>query len=66
MTWRAISFVVWGVIGVLLIGCQLLAVRTKGRFPTAGTLVRVGVRGRVGRTVLVVGWMWLGWHAFAR
>jgi hypothetical protein len=65
MTWRVVTFVVWGLLAGLLVGCQVLAVRT-GRIPTAGMLVRVAVGGRVGRTVVALGWMWLGWHAFAR
>jgi hypothetical protein len=66
MSWRSLTFAVWGLLGGLLVGCQVLAVRARGRLPTAGMLVRVGVGGRVGRALLVVGWMWLGWHAFAR
>jgi hypothetical protein len=60
------TLVVWAVLGALVVGCQIVAVVTSGRFPGVGPLVRRVTVNPGGRGVLVLGWMWLGWHAFAR
>ena len=36
------------------------------RLPGYGALARAATDGPVRRTVLVLAWMWLGWHTFAR
>lgn len=66
MTWREGSFVVWGVLAAVLVGCQVAAAVSKGRLPGIDAVFRVATAGPVRRTALVLGWMWLGWHAFAR
>jgi hypothetical protein len=66
MTDREVSLVVWAVLGVTLVGLQVVAVRSDGRFPGLGELVTRLTLHRAGRVTLLVGWMWLGWHAFAR
>jgi len=43
-----------------------VSVRSGGRIPGYGALARVTTAGPVRRTVVVLAWMWLGWHAFAR
>jgi hypothetical protein len=37
-----------------------------GRRPTIGTEINRMTAHRWGRVILVLGWAWLGWHAFAR
>jgi hypothetical protein len=66
MNWRDATFVVWAVLAVLAVGCEWWARRSSGTVPTAGDVAAVVMRSRVGRTVVLLGWMWLGWHAFAR
>jgi hypothetical protein len=57
---------VWGLLGTVVLAGVAASVLSRGRFPGPAVLVAriTGIRG--GRVVLVVGWMWLGWHAFAR
>jgi hypothetical protein len=66
MSWRDATFVVWGVLGVGLILCQLAALCLHGRLPGAGALLRTLVSNGPVRMALLLGWAWLGWHAFAR
>ena len=63
---RHTALVVWAVLGASVVGCEIVAALSGGRFPGLGTLVRRVTVSPVGRGVLVLGWMWLGWHAFAR
>lgn len=66
MTTRAWTFVVWGLLGSWVAACAIAAALSGGRLPTLGAVVRRMVaRGPV-RCLLVLGWIWLGWHAFAR
>jgi hypothetical protein len=58
--------VVWVAIALLVVAGAVVAGRSGGRLPGYGTLARVATDGPVRRTVCVLGWMWLGWHAFAR
>lgn len=66
MTDREWSFVVWGLLGSGVAACVILAALSGGRFPTLGTVVSRMTATSVGRSLLVLGWIWLGWHAFAR
>ncbi|MGD0439467.1 MAG: DUF6186 family protein [Acidimicrobiales bacterium] len=59
---RALWFVAIG--GVCI--CELASRTLKRGWPTAADLF-AGARSNVlGRLVLVIGWIWLGWHVFAR
>ena len=66
MIGRHTTLVVWVVIGAVVVVGQLVAVRSKGRLPGLGALVGRVTGYRAGRYLLVLFWMWLGWHAFAR
>jgi uncharacterized protein DUF6186 len=60
------TFVVWAVLGAAVFVGQVIAVVSRGSFPGLGTVVQRATDSRTGRFLLVLGWMWLGWHAFAR
>ena len=57
---------VWAAVGILAVTTALVAARSGGRVPGYGALARAATDGPVRRTVVLVAWMWLGWHAFAR
>ncbi len=63
---RHITLIVWGVLGATVVLGQIFAVVSKGGLPGLGALVGWVTSSRVGSYLLVVAWMWLGWHAFAR
>ncbi len=66
MTWRVATLAVWGLLLAILLGCQVAAATSKGRLPGADALFRVLTGGVVVRALVILAWMWLGWHAFAR
>jgi hypothetical protein len=66
MTGRASTLLVWVVLAALVVTGQIVAGLSKGGFPGVGAVVKRVTGSRMGRIVLVLAWMWLGWHAFAR
>jgi hypothetical protein len=40
--------------------------RRRNRFPTAGDLLHALLESRIGRWVLPLGFLWLGWHVLVR
>lgn len=66
MTTRQISLLVWSLVGITLVACEVAAILTRGAVPRFGTVVRRVVANPAARTVLLLGWMWQGWHQFVR
>lgn len=70
MTWAIATYVVWAVVAgaALLLWWATASGRTMAgrRVARPGALVRGLVRRPLLRAVVVVGWMWVGWHLFAR
>lgn len=54
--------IVIGAIGTL----ELVARRPTNKIPTIGEWLGYLMRGRAGRVLILLGWLWLGWHYFAR
>jgi Family of unknown function (DUF6186) len=63
---RHVTLVVWVALGMAVVVTQLAGSISGGRFPGLGVLVGRAASHRVGRLGLLLAWMWLGWHAFAR
>jgi uncharacterized membrane protein YsdA (DUF1294 family) len=66
MTWRLATVTVWAALALGLLVGQSAAARAKWRIPTAAMALRQLTSGALCRGVLLVFWMWLGWHSFAR
>jgi hypothetical protein len=49
-----------------LVTLELLARRKDSRIPTLGQWLGFLMRPRAGRALILAGWLWLGWHYFAR
>lgn len=68
MSSRAATFLVWGLLGVATVALVVLAATGRGgvlRRPFAP--VRAYLSGhRLVRVAAFLGWMWVGWHFFAR
>jgi Family of unknown function (DUF6186) len=58
-----IGFVV--IIGAMVI-LEILARRPSSRIPALGEWLGYVMRPRAGRALILLGWLWLGWHYFAR
>jgi Family of unknown function (DUF6186) len=64
---------IWGItivgfIGVIaaLVTLEILGRRRIGGIPTLSEWLGYVMRSRAGRAVILAGWLWLGWHFFAR
>jgi len=62
---RTITLVGYYVLAAALVGCQAAAL-LRGRIPTIGQVVARLTARRAGRWLLLAGWLWVGWHLFAR
>lgn len=63
---RTALLAAWAAIGLLLVGCEVLSVVTRRRYAGALELLARLTAGPVRFVVVFLGWMWLGWHFFAR
>jgi hypothetical protein len=45
---------------------ELLGRSQRTRIPTVGEWLGYVMRSAGGRAVILLGWLWLGWHCFAR
>ena len=61
-----ITLIGFVVIVAVLVLLEILARRKVGRIPTLGEWLGFAMRRPVGRAVILAGWLWLGWHYFAR
>ncbi len=67
MTWRDVTWAVWSAIALVLVAVRGRRDRlARGRLPRADDLLRMMTASPTRRTLLVLGWLWLGWHTFAR
>jgi hypothetical protein len=65
MSWRDASFAAWALLAVAVVVIEATARRTR-RLPTLTAAVGALTARSPLRVVLLLSWMWLGWHAFAR
>jgi Family of unknown function (DUF6186) len=65
---RAQTFLGYAVIVLAIVALELAARRRSFRFevPTLAVAASTLARSRIGKWLLVAGWLWLGWHLFVR
>jgi hypothetical protein len=66
MSDRTITVIGFVVIIAALVLLETLARRKIGRIPTLGEWLGFVMRRPLGRALILAGWLWLGWHYFAR
>lgn len=66
MTTRAITVAGFAVIIAAMVILEILGRRRSSRIPTLGEWLGYVMRPRAGRALILLGWLWLGWHYFAR
>ncbi len=49
-----------------LVTPEIVARRGTSRIPALGQWLGYVMRARTGRALIRLGWLWLGWHYFAR
>jgi Family of unknown function (DUF6186) len=66
VTWRSATFVVWALLALSVAGLWLAASLGRGAIARPGPLLLRTCPPIVRRAALLLAWMWLGWHLFAR
>jgi hypothetical protein len=63
---RVITIVGFAAVILALLVLEFLARREGSRIPTLGEWLGYVMRPRAGRLLVLLGWLWLGWHYFSR
>jgi Family of unknown function (DUF6186) len=63
---RVITIIGFVCVITSLVTLEIVARRPKNRIPTIGEWLGYLMRARAGRLLILLGWLWLGWHYFAR
>lgn len=66
MPMREISLTVWAVLISLWLALEVAGRLSHERIPRLGDWLRWLMRSREGRWLVLVGWLFLGWHFFVR
>ncbi len=66
MTTQAITIIGFVAVIAALVTLEILGRRKIGRIPTLSQWLGYVMRARAGRALVLAGWLWLGWHFFAR
>ncbi len=66
MSTRIITIIGFAAVIGALVTLEVVARRRTTRVPTLGQWLGYVMRARTGRALILLGWLWLGWHYFAR
>ena len=63
---RPVTLAGWILIAVAFTAAAIVAIGSRGRFPSAIAVLRAAMRNVVVRVIALAGWAWVGWHFFVR
>jgi hypothetical protein len=66
MVTRVITIIGFAALILALFVLEFLARRKGSRIPTLGEWLGYVMRSKAGRVLILLGWLWLGWHYFSR
>jgi uncharacterized protein DUF6186 len=66
MSTRTITIVGFVAVIAVLVLLEILGRRPRTRIPALGEWLGYVMRSTTGRALILLGWLWLGWHYFAR
>ena len=66
MTTRIITLIGFAGVITALFALEFLARRKDSRIPALGEWLGYVMRPWAGRLLVLLGWLWLGWHYFSR
>jgi ABC-type microcin C transport system permease subunit YejE len=66
MVTRIITIIGFAAVILTLFVLEFLARRKDSRMPTLGEWLGYVMRPKAGRLLILLGWLWLGWHYFSR
>jgi hypothetical protein len=66
MVTRVLTITGFAALILALFVLEFLGRRKDSRIPTLGEWLGYVMRPKVGRLLILLGWLWLGWHYFSR
>jgi hypothetical protein len=66
MVTRIITIIGFSAVIAGIVILEIIARRPGTRIPTLGEWLGYLMRPKTGRALVLLGWLWLGWHYFAR
>jgi hypothetical protein len=66
MVTRVLTILGFAAVIAALAVLELVGRREGSRIPTLGEWLGYVMRSRAGRLLILLGWLWLGWHYFSR
>lgn len=66
MSTRVITIAGFVLVIAALVSLEILGRRKKANIPTVSEWLGYVMRPKAGRVLILLGWLWLGWHYFAR
>jgi hypothetical protein len=66
MVTRVLTILGFAAVIAPLAALESLGRREGSRIPTLGEWLGYVMRSRAGRLLILLGWLWLGWHYFSR
>jgi hypothetical protein len=66
MSMRAITIAGFVAVIAALVVLEVLGRRKDNRIPALGEWLGYIMRPKAGRALILLGWLWVGWHYFAR
>jgi hypothetical protein len=66
MVTRVLTILGFAAVIAALAALEWLGRRKGSRIPTLGEWLGYVMRSRAGRLLILLGWLWLGWHYFSR
>jgi Family of unknown function (DUF6186) len=66
MVTRIITIIGFAALILALFVLEFLGRRKGSRIPTLGEWLGYVMRSKTGRALILLGWLWLGWHYFSR
>jgi Family of unknown function (DUF6186) len=66
MVTRVITIIGFSAVIAGIVILEIIARRPGTRIPTLGEWLGYLMRPKIGRALVLLGWLWLGWHYFAR
>lgn len=66
MSTRTITVVGFAAVISVFIFLEILGRSSRTRIPALGEWLGYVMRATTGRALILLGWLWLGWHYFAR
>jgi hypothetical protein len=66
MVTRILTIIGFAALILALFVLEFLGRRKGSRIPTLGEWLGYVMRSKTGRALILLGWLWLGWHYFSR